>query len=80
MGRVSIVSQSGADTPHLVGGDGFVSLEVSPNLARDTEGTIKEALSLFSELARPNVLIKVPGTPEGVPAIEELTVGASTST
>ena len=55
------------------GGDGFVSLEVSPNLARDTEGTIREGVSLFTDLARPNVMIKVPGTPEGVPAIEELT-------
>ncbi len=55
------------------GSDGFVSLEVSPDLARDTEGTIREGLRLFSELARPNVMIKVPGTPEGMPAIEELT-------
>ena len=55
------------------GADGFASLEVSPNLARDTDGTIKEALSLFNELARPNAMIKVPGTPEGLPAIEELT-------
>ncbi len=55
------------------GGDGFVSLEVSPNLAQDTEGTIREGVSLFTELGRPNVMIKVPGTPEGVPAIEELT-------
>ncbi len=55
------------------GGDGFVSLEVSPDLARDAAGTIQEGLRLFNELARPNVLIKVPGTPEGVPAIEELT-------
>ena len=55
------------------GGDGFVSLEVSPTLARDTARTIEEGLSLFGELARPNVMIKVPGTPEGLPAIEELT-------
>ncbi|MEE8370321.1 MAG: bifunctional transaldolase/phosoglucose isomerase, partial [Dehalococcoidia bacterium] len=55
------------------GGDGFVSLEVSPHLAHDTAGTIQEAVSLFGELARPNVMIKVPGTPEGLPAIEELT-------
>ena len=54
------------------GADGFASLEVSPDLARDTEATIKEAVSLFSELARPNAMIKVPGTPEGLPAIEEL--------
>ncbi len=55
------------------GADGFASLEVSPDLARDTQGTIKEALSLFSELSRPNAMIKVPGTPEGAPAIAELT-------
>ena len=55
------------------GGDGFASLEVSTDLARDTEATIKEAVSLFSQLARPNAMIKVPGTPEGLPAIEELT-------
>jgi len=54
------------------GGDGFVSLEVSPLLAHDTAATIKEAKSLFSRLNRPNVMIKVPGTPEGLPAIEEL--------
>jgi len=51
------------------GTDGFVSLEVSPHLARDTEGTIAEARRLWGEVNRPNVLIKIPGTPEGVPAI-----------
>jgi transaldolase/glucose-6-phosphate isomerase len=54
------------------GGDGFVSLEVSPLLAHDTDGTIREAKSLFSRLNRPNVMIKVPATDEGLPAIEEL--------
>lgn len=53
------------------GTDGFVSLEVSPYLARDTEGTIKEARRLFSKVNRPNCLIKIPGTDEGVPAIEQ---------
>ncbi len=53
-------------------GDGFVSLEVSPLLAHNTEGTIREAKSLFSRLGRPNVMIKVPATDEGLPAIEEL--------
>ena len=53
------------------GTDGFVSLEVSPYLARDTEGTIKEARRLFSKVARPNCFIKIPGTDEGVPAIEQ---------
>jgi transaldolase / glucose-6-phosphate isomerase len=54
------------------GADGFVSLEVSPTLADDTEGTIAEARRLHKAAARPNVLIKVPGTEAGVVAIEEL--------
>jgi transaldolase/glucose-6-phosphate isomerase len=54
------------------GKDGFVSLEVAPGLAHDTEGTIAEARRLWSEVNRPNLYIKVPGTPEGVPAIEQL--------
>jgi transaldolase/glucose-6-phosphate isomerase len=53
--------------------DGYVSLEVSPLLANDTNGTMEEARRLWSEVARENVLIKVPGTPEGLPAIEQLT-------
>ncbi|MEJ2104594.1 MAG: bifunctional transaldolase/phosoglucose isomerase [Ignavibacteriaceae bacterium] len=53
------------------GTDGFVSLEVSPYLARDTEGTIEEARRLFSKVDRPNCFIKIPGTDEGVPAIEQ---------
>lgn len=52
--------------------DGFVSLEVSPDLARDTERTIEEARKLFAQVDRPNVLIKVPATREGLPAIERL--------
>ena len=52
--------------------DGYVSLEVSPHLARDTAGTIEEARRLWKTVARPNVLIKVPGTPEGVPAVRKL--------
>jgi transaldolase len=55
------------------GRDGFVSLEVSPLLARDTHGTIEEGRRLWKALARPNTFIKVPGTPEGMPAIERLT-------
>lgn len=51
------------------GNDGFVSIEVSPLLASDTAGTIKEAKRLFSSLARPNIMIKIPGTKEGIPAI-----------
>src|SRR5882724_2780884 len=54
------------------GRDGFVSLEVSPTLARDTEGTIAEARRLWAEVNRPNLMIKVPGTAEGWPAIERL--------
>ncbi len=52
--------------------DGYVSLEVSPTLAHDTKGTIAEARRLWGIVDRPNVMIKVPGTPEGVPAIETL--------
>jgi transaldolase len=52
--------------------DGYVSLEVSPHLAHDTAGTIADGKRLFAALGRPNVMIKVPGTPEGVPAIAEL--------
>ncbi len=54
------------------GSDGFASLEVSPRLAHDTDGTIEAALRLFDALDRPNVMIKVPATPEGIPAIREL--------
>ena len=54
------------------GHDGYVSLEVNPHLARDTEGTVKEARRLWAALDRPNVLIKVPGTKEGLPAIRRL--------
>jgi transaldolase len=55
--------------------DGFVSLEVSPYLAHDTEGTIAEARRLYAAVGRPNVMIKVPATPAGIPAIESL-IGA----
>src|SRR5215468_9232884 len=51
--------------------DGYVSLEVSPLLARDTEGTIAEAKRLWAKLDRQNVMIKIPATPEGLPAISE---------
>ena len=54
------------------GADGFVSLEVSPYLANDTQGTIAEARRLWKEVARPNVMIKVPATDAGVPAIRQL--------
>ena len=55
------------------GKDGFVSLEVNPHLAHDTDGTIAEARHLWRALSRPNVLIKVPATKEGLPAIRQLT-------
>ncbi len=55
------------------GQDGFVSLEVSPTLAHDTEGTIQEARRLWSLVNRPNCMIKVPATREGLPAIQQLT-------
>jgi transaldolase len=53
------------------GVDGWVSLEVSPLLARDTKTTIAVAKELHAQARRPNVMIKIPGTPEGLPAIEE---------
>ncbi len=53
------------------GGDGFVSLEVSPHLARDTEGTIKQARELWKAVGRSNLMIKIPGTAEGLPAIRQ---------
>jgi transaldolase len=52
--------------------DGYVSIEVSPHLARDTEGTIKEALRYYKAIERENVMIKIPGTPEGFPAVEKV--------
>ena len=54
------------------GGDGYVSLEVSPHLARDTGGSIAEAKRLWQAVERPNLMIKIPGTHEGIPAIEQL--------
>jgi transaldolase len=57
----------------LDGRDGYVSLEVSPHLAHDTEGTIAEARRLWRQVDRPNVMIKVPAAPAGIPAIRTLT-------
>jgi transaldolase len=54
------------------GKDGYVSLEVNPHLAHDTAGTIEEARRLWTALDRPNVLIKVPATADGLPAIRQL--------
>ncbi|HUJ34544.1 MAG TPA: bifunctional transaldolase/phosoglucose isomerase [Solirubrobacteraceae bacterium] len=53
------------------GRDGFVSLEVAPELAHDTEGTLEQVRSFWQRVDRANVMIKIPGTPEGVPAIEQ---------
>ena len=71
---------SGADLLYPIyertaGADGFISLEVSPTLAHDTPGTIAEGKRLFAALGRPNVMIKVPATPAGIPAIRAL-IGA----
>ena len=57
------------------GEDGYVSLEVSPTLAHDTEGTVRDALKFHETIAQPNLLVKVPATREGVPAIETLIGG-----
>ena len=51
--------------------DGYISIEVPPGLANDTEGTIKMAHDLFRRVGRPNIFVKIPATPEGLPAIEE---------
>jgi len=57
------------------GGDGYVSLEVSPHLAYDTDGTIAEAKRLWDAVQRPNLMIKIPATPAGIPAIAQ-SIGA----
>jgi transaldolase len=56
-----------------LGGDGFISFECTPDLADDTAATLAQAASLWQRLGQPNVMIKVPGTAAGLPAIEELT-------
>ncbi|MCB0173345.1 MAG: bifunctional transaldolase/phosoglucose isomerase [Anaerolineae bacterium] len=69
--------QMAADVLHPVyertnGDDGYISLEVSPTLANDTEGTIAEAKRLFQTVSRPNLMIKIPATAAGLPAITEV--------
>jgi len=54
------------------GADGYVSIEVSPRLAYDTEGTIQEALRFWKMIDRPNIMIKIPATAQGVPAVEKV--------
>ena len=58
--------------------DGWVSMEVSPLLANDTQGTIDAALRIHKQANRPNLYVKIPGTPAGVPAIDPDTHGATT--
>ncbi len=70
VGRAADLFRPGFEASY--GGEGFVSIEVSPLLAHDAEGTIGEARRLWAALARPNVLIKVPGTREGLTAIRRL--------
>ena len=53
--------------------DGYISLECSPYLANDTEATVAEALRLWTTVARSNLMVKVPATPAGIPAIRQLT-------
>jgi transaldolase/glucose-6-phosphate isomerase len=55
----------------LKGGDGFVSLEVSPFIARDTRATVEEAKRFWAAVDRPNLIVKIPANPEGIPAIRE---------
>jgi transaldolase len=57
---------------HSHGTDGFVSIEVAPDLARDTAGTIDAARHLHERIARPNVLVKIPATTEGLPAVRQM--------
>src|SRR5207237_730601 len=57
----------------LQGKDGFVSLEVSPYIARDTRATVEEAKRFWKAVDRPNLFIKIPANPEGIPAIREAT-------
>jgi transaldolase len=54
------------------GGDGYVSVEVAPSLAHDTEGTISAARELHARIDQPNLLVKIPGTLEGIPAIQKM--------
>jgi len=69
--RAADLLRSAFDASH--GRDGFVSFECTPDLADDTQATVAQATELWSRLARPNVMIKVPATEAGIPAIEELT-------
>jgi transaldolase / glucose-6-phosphate isomerase len=71
--RATDVLRPTFDATH--GADGYVSIEVSPYLAKDTQGTIDEAKRLWREVGRQNLMIKVPGTPEGMPAIHDLIAG-----
>lgn len=52
--------------------DGYISIEVPPTISENTESTIAEARRYYKEIGRPNVMIKIPGTPEGLPAVEQV--------
>lgn len=54
------------------GADGFVSLELAPDLAHDTEGSVDAARRFHTDIARPNLLVKIPATDEGVPAVQRM--------
>ena len=54
------------------GADGYVSIEANPHLANDTSGSIEEARHLWRTVGRPNVMVKIPATPEGIPAVQDL--------
>lgn len=60
------------------GGDGYVSVEVSPTLARDTAGTVEQARELWKRIDKPNLFVKIPATAEGVPAIRQM-IGEGTN-
>src|SRR5512138_907652 len=53
------------------GGDGYVSLEVAPSLAHDTEATVRQVEQLWARVRRPNLMVKIPATREGIPAIRK---------
>jgi transaldolase len=73
VGRAADLLRPAYEASH--GRDGFVSLECTPDIAHDTAATVDQAGRLWERLARPNVMIKVPATDAGIPAIEELTAG-----
>lgn len=63
---------AGRRGPNAAAADGFVSIEVAASLAHDTDGSIEAARSFHERIAEPNLLVKIPGTAEGVPAIRQM--------